>query len=510
MSGPKSTPKKPRARKATAPSATSTGASYGGGSGYTAANPSTARGYVYFPTLNPARELTSTARTTILAQARWCVRNMGIAARFQTGIAEMVGFLTPQPSTSDIGWNILAKQLFDDTMGSRLIFDRAGVDNFYTRQITLTQLLLQDGDAGLAFTYDDGGNPQTALYQGPQISTGRAYSDYSNKDGWWDGVKLGTNGRAEKYALLDGDLSKKAAEIEAKDFLLFANPLPGCPRGVSKFATFVSRMLDVREVDNDEMRGIKAANLVGFALTQSMMDTAKNTALINKTIAKSQFGVTPTADEPKTHEIEEIFRGGGTMARLEIGEKIETIHDERRHPNRQELIDYFIRDMAWGTGFPPEVLWFLGQLTGPAVRYMIKSGERAANNYRRLLKDLYCQRVWGWWVSVMIKQGRLRPCNDRRFWNCDWIAPASLTIDAGRDISSGLAEIAVGGNTLENWYAEEGLDWRKALDQRAIEHAYAAELEAKNNLPPGTVLGKAAVNFSPGQPPSPPPAAPTK
>lgn len=495
----KSKPKAPKAPRATKPSAAVSGPSAPGQwQGYSAANQSTGRGYVYFPELNPERELKPQARTAILTKARWVTRNMGIGKRFRDGIAETVGYLTPQPTTSDHDWNNEALQLFNDTMGKRLIFDRAGRENFYERQITLTKLMLQDGDCGLAFAYDEVGNPQTALYQSPQI--GRPYFDaWKPNNPWWDGVLVNASGRPEKYSLMNSAMTEVAMEIEAQDFVLFSNPEPGNLRGVSAFACFVDRMLDVREVDNDEMRGIKASNLVGFYLKNSQLQNAQLQAFMEKMQAANKFGSTPTATDPKSYNFEDITRGGGGLAELGLGQEIDTVHDDRRHPNRQELIDYFIRDMSWGVGFPVEVLWSPGKLTGPSVRFMMATAERSANNYRRILKDLYCQRMWGWFISVMIKQGRLRACKDRRFWSCDWLARESMTIDGGRDITSGLAEIRAGGNTYAAYYGEVNQDWRKQFEQSAIERAYAAELETKHKLPPGTLLGQPQVVLNPNQ-----------
>ena len=496
-----------RKPKSSAPQAAVSGPTAPGNwQGFSAANQSTSRGYVYFPDLNHERELRPQARTAILTKARWVTRNMGIGKRFRDGIAGMVGFLTPQPNTSDHDWNKDARQLFDDTMGSKLIFDRAGRENFYDRQITLTKLLLQDGDAGLAFSYDDAGNPQTAIYQSPQI--GRPYSDYNSK--WWDGVLVGKNGRAEKYSLMESTLDKMALEIEAKDFLLFCNPEPGALRGVSAFAPFVDRMLDVREIDNDELRGIKASNLVGFYLKNSQLQNAQSQAFMEKMMAANKFGSTPTAEDPKTHNIEDITRGGGTLAELGLGQDIDTVHDERRHPNRADLVEYFIRDMAWGVDFPTEVLYAPTKLTGPGTRFMMATAERSCNNYRRILKDLYCSRIWGWFVSVMVKQGRLRACKDRRFWSCEWLAKESMTIDAGRDITSGLAEIKAGGNTWRSYYGEVNQDWRKQFEQLGEEYSYAAEIEKQRGLAPGTLLGLIQQNMGNQQGGQNPPSNPPK
>ena len=409
---------------------------YAGGRGnYSASMPDKAQNKVVFPELRSTHDITSLDRTEILRKARWASRNTGIGNRIVEGIADMVGFLTPSPTTTDHDWNAEAKALFEEVTGSAMIFDQAGEENFSSRQITLTKKLVEDGDCLLAFTETASGNPSTALYESPQIGNPKGKNA---NEGWFDGVKKNGLHKRLQFGILDESLRPTDFTISSTDAIFFNDAKPHAPRGVSKFAPFVKRLLDVRQMDNDQLAGIHAANLVGFVVQNDLLEATKTRALVEQAMAANTFGSTPTATTPKTHNQEKVFQESGAMINLDLGQKIATVHDERRHPNCEAFVSYLIRDMAWSTKFPPEVLWFLGQLTGPGVRYMIKSGEKAAKTYRRLLKDLYCQRIWVWTISKLVKQGRLRPCNDPRWWKCEWLEPASMTIDLGRDIASGL------------------------------------------------------------------------
>lgn len=462
---------------------------------YSAANPSTARGYVYFPELRTKHDLVTEDRQKILTKARWVTRNGGIGKRFRDGIAEMVGSLTPQPKTADSDWNQEALSLFLDLAGAPLIFDAAGEENFWQRQLTLTKLMIQDGDTALALSYTTSGNPSTKLYPATQMLSPRGKT---HRDGWFDGVLM-QGDRRVAFNLRDEDLREDVVRLDAADAIYFGDPEPGAPRAVSKFAPFVDRMLDVRELDNDEMKGIKAANMVGFYVTNGILQNAQQQAMFQKFVESAQFGQNNAANAPRRPlKMEQITGYKGDMVNMDLGQDIKTVNDSRRHPNRTDFIDYLIRDFAWGTGFPQEVLWFLGRLTGPAVRYMIKSGERAARHYRDILKRRYCQRIWVWFVSAMMNQGRLRRCKDRRYWQCEWLEPESMTIDLGRDIAAGLSEIKAGGNTFQNWYGEVNQDWEKAFEQRGKEIAKAMEIEARLNLPPGSMLGNVNITFAPG------------
>lgn len=467
---------------------------YAGSSGnYTAATKDTSQNSVYFPELRSNWDLSQLDRIELMRKGRWCYSNTGIGARIVDGIAEMVGFMRPSPTTTDSDWNAEAKLIFEEIASSAMIFDQAAEENFYARQITLTKKALTDGDCLLALTETSSGNPSTALYEAPQIGNpkGKTYND-----GWIDGVQKNSLHRRLAFGILDENLRATDYQISATNALFFGNARPHAPRGITAFANFVKRLLDVRQMDNDQLAGIHAANLVGFYIKNNALQGGQQAAMVEEAIARNRVGQKPTAAEAK-HLVEDILRDSGTMANLKLGQEIDTVHDERRHPNCEAFVSYLIRDMAWGTGFPPEVLWFLGQLTGPGVRYMIKSGEKAAKRYRRNLIDNYCRRIWVWTVAKLMKQGRLRQCKDPRWWACDWIEPESQTIDLGRDISSGLAEIKSGGNTFESWYGEASQDWRQQFRQRAIELAEAQSLEKEFALKDGTLLGQSVVNLTP-------------
>jgi capsid protein len=460
------------------------------GQGFTGAEASESRGYVYFPELRSRHELTAYTATELRRRARWLTRNMGIARRFRRGIAEMVGSLRPQPSTADGAWNSAALAAFEDIAFAPLIFDRSGNENFFDRQITLIERALEDGDSILTLTETNTGLPATALFEAPQCASGKR----SRTEGWFDGVRVNRDSRRTHYRLLgpDGD-ETTAVEIDSADVIHFGLfESPHSPRGMTGFVHAVNRLLDIREIDNDTQRGIKAANLVGFYIANAAISGPEKLPLSsNFTAARNPLADMTGATGAQTKDIlmETLTRPGGALVEMGKGQELKALHDERRHPNQQAAIDHFIRDCAWGFDWPPEVLWFLGSLTGPAVRFMIKAGERSARRLRRQLATRYCQRIWTYTIARLIKAGRLPRPRDPRWWSCEWIEPESLTIDFGREYNAALAAISQGAGTLSAWYGEAGEDWKKQLTQRGAEIAFAHEVEEKLGIPEGSILG---------------------
>lgn len=461
------------------PAAASVG--WGGfGSGYTAADQSQDRGYVYFPTLEAEKELKRSTREEIARKAKWLVRNDGISKKLQRGIVAFVGSQRPQPSTTDAQWNREAQEAFEEVASSPMIHDVTGREDFYERQKSIIAGAIEMGDAFVVLTKTASGNPSTAFYEGSQV-----FTPPKGGDNWRDGVRVDPQGRPLAYGFKDGD---GVSAIDARDVIHFGLfPSPRAPRGVSIFAHAANRLLDIREVDNDTLRGIKAANLVGFYVTGPQAGPEKLALQGGFTNAKNPLAQSGNG-QPEEVQFERIWSGGGNMARLDNGREIKAIHDDRRHPNQQSMVDHIIKSVAWGTDFPYEALYAISGLTGPAVRAVLRQTEAVAKEWRKQMRVTFCQRFYVYAISRLMKEGRLRQCNDSRWWKCDWIGREALTIDAGREWGAEIAAMKMGANTLRDWYAEASQDVETKLRDRAVELALAMKLEKEHGLLPGTLI----------------------
>jgi capsid protein len=463
------------------------------GGGYTAANSSPDRGYIYWPQLDNRTALTQFTRTETTKKARWLEGNTGLGRHFANSIPMMAGPLMPQPSTTDAKWNKAALEFFMRTQGSRMIHDQTGAESFFARQKTVLKRGGVDGDCLLLLTRTTTGNARTVFYESPQIGNA---AGMDARTGWYDGVQIDKYGKKINYCILEaGTYNRKGTIIPASQVLHCGQfESPQSPRGLTAFIHAILRMLDIREMDSDTMKGIKAANMVGFYLTNQVMDGIQSAPAGGRLQREDYRGTTRTnVPSPTKTTFEEVLDTGGNMLTLNGGE-IKTVNDSRRHPNQQAVIDYFIQDCAAGFRMPYEVMWRIAGITGPAVRFVMRMAEKRLNEIRESLKEQFCQPYWSYTIALAIKNGQLPACTDPDWWKCNWIAPSALTIDAGRDSAAGIREIEVGAQTLQDWYGEDGQDWRKQLDQRGAELAYAAEIEAKHGLPEGAVLGQRELN----------------
>ncbi len=463
------------------------------GGGYTAANSSADRGFVYFPNLDNRTALTQFTRTETTRKARWLEANMGLGRHFANTIPRLVGPLMPQPATKDAKWNELALDRFNRIQGSRMIHDQAGMENFFTRQRTVVKRRIVDGDCFLGLTTTTTGNARTVFYEAPQIGNA---GGMDAKTGWYDGVKIDRYGKKTHYCILEaGSYNRKGTVVPANQILHCGKfESPHSPRGLTAFIHAILRMLDIREIDGDTLKGIKAANMVGFYLTNQVIDGIQAAPAGGRLQREDYRGATRTnVPNPAKTTFEEVLDTGGNMLTLNGGE-IKTVNDSRRHPNQQAVIDYLIHDICAGFGYPYEAFWSISGISGPAVRYIMRMAEKTLNEERDGLREQFCQPFWSYDAAIAISRGELPPCKDPDWWKCNWIAPSALTIDAGRDSAAGIRELEAGAQTRQDWYGEDGQDWRKQLEQVAVEQAYAAELETKHKLPPGSILGQREIN----------------
>ncbi len=460
------------------------------GGGYTAANSSPDRGFIYWPQLDNRTALTQFTRTETTKKARWLEGNTGLGRHFANTIPMMAGPLMPQPATSDTEFNEAALEFFNRTQGSRMIHDQAGVESFFARQKTILKRGGVDGDCFLGLTTTTTGNARTVFYESPQIGNA---AGMDARNGWYDGVKIDKYGKKTHYCILEaGSYNRKGTIVSASQVLhcgLFESP--HSPRGLTAFIHAILRMLDIREMDGDTMKGIKAANMVGFYVTNQALNNLEAAPAGGRLQREDYRGATRTnVPNPAKTTFEEVLDTGGNMLTMNAGQDIKTVNDSRRHPNQQAVIEYFIQDCAAGFRMPYEVMWRIAGITGPAVRFVMRMAEKRLNEIRESLKEQFCQPYWAYSIAIGIKNGQLPPCSDPDWWKCDWIAPSALTIDAGRDSASGLKEIEKGAGTLSGWYGEDGQQWRKQLRQRAVELAYAKELEGEFKLAEGELTGQ--------------------
>jgi capsid protein len=433
-------------------------------SSFDAANRSTTRGWIYFPTLDTAKELDSYSHWELVKKARWFYANSGFARRAVNGLANMIGFLTPRALTRDPVWNELAMRNFESRAGSAQICDLMGKHNFYDYQLALSRNELKDGDMITALSKTASGGAAFLGYEAHQIGN----SSLTDADVWSNGVLSDRFGRHLAYRIISGsghyDIAASDA-IYTGDFERLNQP-----RGITGFAHAINHLHDITDITRDVKLGIKVGNQIGFYRTRPGQ---KNTSSANRRMGAGRNQQTPDPTIPAAKvDLEEIFRSG-KVPDLTDGEELRTLLDTRPHPNQMSLIDFLVRDMSLGFGVAPEVLTLAGSKNSVANRMVLSDAEKWVDQKQGRLADRFCTRYWVYHVACEMKAGRLPKCKDPEWWKVGWIPQKRLTVDRSKDGKLSIDLHKAGMITLARHYDEQfSQDWKPNCDQWMDELAY--------------------------------------
>ncbi|MDQ8206210.1 phage portal protein [Coraliomargarita sp. SDUM461003] len=446
----------------------------GSGGGFAGADASSQqRGMIYFPQLDTRKEINPTNRKELLRRSRWMYANLGVVRRAYNGVSRMIvgTGLIPEPITEDKEWNELSLAAFQRRTGQANVFDLAQKYNFARSQRAVVCCKKKDGDIGVALTNSTTGRARFGFYEAHQIGTSKygAFGNQFDTTGWYDGVYVDRFNAAQKYRIL-GDNEGEHADIPARDFIHVCDfERPGQRRGMTALAHAANNLLDVTEIQSFIKMGIKQANRVGYYIADK--GTPQSSSGIGGQIAGALSQITDASGNKIN--IESIYGQGGEIPNVPAGKELRLLSDSRPHPNTLGFMDYLIRDVAWGLGIGPELLWNIATLGGANTRFVLADAQGFIEEEQQQLIDQYCQRVYVYTIAKEIKAGTLRPCKDPDWmFKCGWITPARVTVDFGRDGTLHLKQMQSGMLTFKQFYGWKGQAWKKQIEQWIDERAY--------------------------------------
>lgn len=460
-----------------------------GGGGFQAAGQDPARGYIYWPTTDTRRQITAWTRNEVARKIQFLYNHFGFIRRLVNGMATMLGYLTPQPTTSDEEWNELAFETFMSIAGSAMVWDMAGKFDFFGGQIQDNISIFRDADVLCVKTLSQGGRARMAYYEAHQL----ANPPGSGAD-WIDGVQV-YRGRHIAYGIRDGDDPAKITVVEAwKCIYMTRFENRGQVRPLSILAAAVLNMQDVIETRGYNKHAIKSQSRFGTVIETDAQATAPITtpgapgsgANIAVPLRKAD-GTTVTLN------MEAVFNGGTTPP-LAPGQKMKVITDDRPSMNNQMFEEALLKDCCYTAGVSYERLCNLAGLTGPALRTLNSDEKRWVKlNHYEQSKRVHAQVIYTLAREMdagRLRQPKLRP-GENWAQSFQYIGLAASDIDGGRTAAATLTDLKSGQTTwLETW-GQKGVYWKKAIKQGIAEKIFAiaecARQAAAAGLPSGLV-----------------------
>ena len=446
----------------------STGQVFGGTSGISAGEASPDRGYVYFPSLRAKYHFTRAPRKEVIKKSRWLTYNDG-NGRLLRHLADWIGPVSVEPSTSDSAWNVEMKQLWEELYVDSVGYDGSGKMTSETYQSMLHFMADRDGDVLNVWAQQDTGEPTVCLYDG--ISIDDHFPTRGNRAGeWLDGVKVGAMNRHQAYLLQQGDrFNIDPVEISARDALMLAHyETPEAVRGTPVTIHAVDNMLDTREIDRDIKRAIKIRGLFGLAIESDAATGPVMKPIGGKLVAVNAPAALPDGTDSDTLEVpryrEQVFDSGGVV-HLPGGKSIKAVADEREAPSQEAIKNDIYANIARGLGVRVQFLFLLEKLTGPGIRMVLSDvqqwRERRLKRMIPFVRMDYARRV-----EWLIRTRQIRAPRDPQPFRCSYTFPKSLTIDAGRDNAGRISALKSGLTNLRREFGEEGDQWLPETKQR--------------------------------------------
>lgn len=447
---------------------------------------------------NAKTEIREWERKALVLKSRSLRNNLGLVGHMIQGVSDYsIGEgLAPQPQSADKEWNKQALAYFDGVV-NHPNWNVTGDTSFYEDQALLLPEVMTDGEVFSLKVLGDFGE-QNQLFTTDQLAS----DGWTTNTGWVDGIQYNSLGRALTYRVeqnsLPNTLQMRYTDVDRASMIhAFWKKRVHQRRGLPWLHHGVNSCLDILDLIAFEKVAAKLNSALIAAITTA---NGKLPASMDTLVEAMRKGATPTppGEKPKPEEgMRALNIFGSSVPVLKGTEKIEFFENKRASLTFAGFIDYLIRDIAWGFGVAPELIWAISGLTGSNTRLVVELGDRYFRRVAGVLADAYCQPVYEWIIARACLNGDLPWPKDpaKRSWaQCKWRGPRTLTVDRGRDGRLYIELVKNRMMTLEEWWTlnnEDPAAMRRAwIDELAEDLAYCAE----KGIDPAVYL-----NSQPGQ-----------
>ena len=448
------------------------------------------RTLLYLPSTEPRSEFGAMTRVQIMKKARWLYNNVGLAARAVDGVARyVVGTgIIPQARTTDGEWNKRTEALFEDACGREAFgFDVAGQFNFYEAQSAIVRHVAIDGDFFGQLMRSNSGRAMMRFMGGEKV--GNAGLSPLPQDEWHDGVRTDQYGKPTQFRVLTNPDGKSFTDVSSDDMLHFRRPVRvGYTRSPSWLSRAALHLHDMADIIAFTKQTFKLASQPAFIIESPDAGQIGMGAALKRVDGVAGGSVT----------LDKLYASSGVV-QLPPGSKLQQFKNEHPGANFQSFLDYLARDISWGIGLSPEMLWSIAGIGGANTRYVLADAQVFFNELQEWLINGFCRRFYKFWVWHEIQAGRLPMIED--WWRVDFIPPARVTVDFGRDTAA-LLNIVRSGSMSPRRFAEmHGMD-----EETEEDSAIATALRRKEKC---EAAGLSVLEVFPPAPGSPAPVQPS-
>ncbi len=365
--------------------------------------------------------------------------------------------IAPQANSGDPAWDDAAEAWWDNWSKSPEISERHDMRRL---QMLVSEAIDRDGEIFCILTNKRDGMPAVQV-----VESHRVANPPDKADQIIDGVSLDRFARPLAYHVVEGDtFSQRTSRRIQADLMLhvYEPERPDQVRGYPAVAVALNNLLDRDELLRFEMQAAKIGSSIGLVVQNAQGGVG----------AEGFFGdLSKNAGESLTRET--VF-GGGMIPRLKATERIESFMMNRPNEKLDAHLEQYIRAAALGLGLPYEFIWDTSAVGGVAQRFIMQKAARTFASRQDVLISTFLGKLWNYAIANAMRRGELTQNPNWR--SVHWQTPRSITVDVGREATARRDDVKAGLMTLADFFGEQGLDWKTAMQEIAAERQFAADL----------------------------------
>jgi lambda family phage portal protein len=410
------------------------------------------RMWVYSPTLDAQKELTSGSRLEMIKKATWLYNNSGLAGGAVDKIARLVGPLIPQARTKDEEWNRQAEQAFTDaTRNAAFGVDVSGFVNFDQAIPLLVRQCAIAGDVFWQRLTSNSGRGLFRIIPGENVGSPVSTPIGKDNEGWVDGVQIGKLGKPIRYRVLKAPASQDYNDIRSEDMggHIRRAYRVGYTRAPSWLARAANTLQDISEYLAFEKQSAK----IGASMAMVITSPEAGTIGLGSSLIK---GNSSSSSQPMTVD---AMTNGSIIPQLKPGEKVESLINNHPSGNMQQFLGTLKEEIAVGLGFSSQFLFDATDAGGANQRWILEEAASAIDEIRDIITQSFAAPFWRFWIWQEIQAGRLSMPNEGEdWWRVDFTPPARLSVDFSRE-GRLMSDLLLRGQiSPQRYYALQGLD----------------------------------------------------
>ncbi len=468
-------------------------------------------------------------RDTIAARAYDLERNNGIAGgAIRTLIDNIAGIglrLSARPDYRALGrdkawsdeWSATTEASWRTFANSR-DFDAARNLNFNGQTVVMLRAALLAGD-GLAVPQwlpDRPGAKWATCFQlvdpARLSSPGGQFGQigmFGKSGSTRDGVEVNSHGEAVAYHIRKnhpGDVYALGAGAEEYERI---------PARTAHGRRRVIHLFEQTRPGQTRGKSILAGVMGAFKMLDHYQRIELQTVVVNSMIAA--FIETPM----KPEEIAELFGStekymdsrngwnvkleGASVIPLHPGDKLNSFTPTRPNSAYEAFVNAVLRYISTGLNMPYELLMKdFSKTNYSSARAALLEAWRYFNAQRSWLATYWAAPVYELWMEEAVARGEVEAPgfyeNQAAYCAANWIGSGRGWVDPLKEANAGGERIRNNFSTLQQEAAEQGLDYRDVLEQRASEETFAKSLGLPGAAAPDTISENTTRTIQPDAP----------